>query len=186
MASLILTAHTDSALTLFDTGAYTSFVNREVAKWLEQQDEDQYSYVQRISTATCRGSVPCTTCTDLSTIGYDNALCSISGRPFTPQQRVHKKHPIISTEDLIKKRDLLDPLDDDDDIEWKANPFDVDSLDGADETPEELMSKITFKGSPQLQTRLKALVLEFFFCLCHQSSSRTCSGGTNEDSHRQG
>jgi hypothetical protein len=25
------------ALTLFDTGAYTSFVNREVAKWLEQR-----------------------------------------------------------------------------------------------------------------------------------------------------
>ena len=47
--------------------------------------------------------------------------------------------------DLIKKKDLLDPLDDDDDIEWKANPFDVDSLDGPDETPEELMSKITFK-----------------------------------------
>ena len=26
-----------TALTLFDTGAYTSFVNREVAKWLKQQ-----------------------------------------------------------------------------------------------------------------------------------------------------
>ena len=26
-----------TALTLFDTGAYTSFVNREVAKWLEQR-----------------------------------------------------------------------------------------------------------------------------------------------------
>ena len=26
-----------TALTLFDTGAYISFVNREVAKWLEQQ-----------------------------------------------------------------------------------------------------------------------------------------------------
>ena len=26
-----------TALTLFDTGAYTSFVNREVAKWLERQ-----------------------------------------------------------------------------------------------------------------------------------------------------
>ncbi len=85
----------------------------------------------------------------------------MSGRPFTPQQRVHKKHPTISAEDLIKKKDLLDPLDDDDDIEWKANPFDVESLEGPTETPEELMSKITFKGSPQLQTRLKALVLEF-------------------------
>ena len=27
--------------TLFDTGAYTSFVNREVAKWLEQQDDGE-------------------------------------------------------------------------------------------------------------------------------------------------
>ena len=99
---------------------------------------------------------------DLHTIGYDSTLCAMSGRPFTPQQRVHKRHPTISAEDLIKKKDLLDPLDDDDDdIEWKANPFDVDSLDGPAETPEELMSKITFKGSPQLQTRLKALALEF-------------------------
>jgi hypothetical protein len=28
-----------TALTLFDTGAYTSFVNRKVAKWLEQQQD---------------------------------------------------------------------------------------------------------------------------------------------------
>ena len=90
-----------------------------------------------------------------------NTLCSMSGRSYTPQQRVHKRHPTISEEELIKKKDLLDPLDNDDDIEWKANPFDADSLDGSTETPEELMSKITFKGSPQLQTRLQALVFEF-------------------------
>ena len=34
-------------------------------------------------------------------------------------------HPTISDEELIKKKDLLDPLDDDDGIEWKANPFDA-------------------------------------------------------------
>ena len=95
----------------------------------------------------------------------------------------HKKHPTISADDLIKKKDLLDPLDDDDDIEWKANPFDVESLEGPTETPEELMSKITFKESPQLQTRLKALVLEFIDVFATKSSSRTCSGGTDEDSH---
>ena len=57
-------------------------------------------------------------------------------RPYTPQQRIHKRHPTISEEELIKKKDLLDPLDDNDDIEWKANPFDADSLDGSTETPE--------------------------------------------------
>ena len=62
------------------------------------------------STATCRGSLPYTTCTDLSTIGYDNTLCSMSGRPFTPQQRVHKKHPTISTEDLNVWVDLVKQL----------------------------------------------------------------------------
>ena len=29
-----------TALTLFDTGAFTSFVNREVAKWLEQRQRE--------------------------------------------------------------------------------------------------------------------------------------------------
>ena len=38
----------------------------------------------------------------------------MAGRPFTPQQRIHRKYPTISTEDLIKKKDLLDPVDDDD------------------------------------------------------------------------
>jgi hypothetical protein len=55
----------------------------------------------------------------------------------------------------------LDPLADDDNIDWKTNPFDFDSVDEQGETPEQLMSMITFEGSPQLQTRLKALVLEF-------------------------
>ena len=44
---------------------------------------------------------------------------------------------------------------------WKKNPFEVDSLDESEETPEQLLSMITFEGSEQLQTRLKALVLEF-------------------------
>ena len=69
----------------------------------------------------------------------------MSGRPYTPQQRVHKRHPTSSDEELIKKKDLLNLLDDDDGIEWNANSFDADSLNGSIETPEELMSKITFK-----------------------------------------
>ena len=55
----------------------------------------------------------------------------------------------------------MDPLEDDDDIDWKHNPFDVDFIDDERQLPEQLMSKNTFKGSPQLQTRLRALVREF-------------------------
>jgi len=37
----------------------------------------------------------------------------------------------------------------------------VDSTDGTEETPDQLISQITFEGSPQLQAKLKALVREF-------------------------
>jgi len=35
-------------------------------------------------------------------------------------------HQHINKADLIKKKDLLDPLEDDKDIVWKENPFEVD------------------------------------------------------------
>ena len=42
-----------TALTLFDTGAYTSFVNREVAKWLEAQQDGEPSHkISRHDTPT--------------------------------------------------------------------------------------------------------------------------------------
>ena len=94
-------------------------------------------------------------------LGYDTTLCSLAGRPHTPQQRERKVNQHINEADLIKKSNLLDPLEDDDDIVWKENPFEVDSLDESEETSEQLLSMITFEGSEQLQTRLKALVLEF-------------------------
>jgi len=68
---------------------------------------------------------------------------------------------MFTDDELIKKKDIFDPVEDDDDIDWKHNPFDVDSLEGSEETPEQLMSQITFEGSPQLQAKLKALVREF-------------------------
>jgi hypothetical protein len=98
---------------------------------------------------------------DLIAIGYDNTLCSLAGRPHTPRAREIRDHPPISEAELVKKRDIFDPLEDDDDIDWKHNPFDVDFINDERESPEQLMSKITFKGSPQLQTRLRALVREF-------------------------
>jgi len=68
---------------------------------------------------------------------------------------------MFTDNELINKKDIFDPIEDDDDIDWKHNPFDVDSVEGFEETPEQLMSQVTFEGSPQLQTKLKALVLEF-------------------------
>ena len=81
---------------------------------------------------------------------YSSTVCAVMSH-----------HPPISEAELIKKRDIFDPLEDDDDIVWRHNPFDVDFMDNERESPEQLMSKITFKGSPQLQTRLQALVREF-------------------------
>ena len=94
-------------------------------------------------------------------MGYDNTLCLLAGRPHTPQQRDTGKHPIINEGDLIKKSDLLGPLEDDDDIEWKHNPFDVDHVNESGETPDKLLVMITFEGSPSLQSKLKTLVKEF-------------------------
>ena len=81
--------------------------------------------------------------------------------PHTPQRRDAFPHRRYTDDELIKKKYIFDPIEDDDDIDWKHNPFDVDSNDGAEETPDQLMSQITFEGSPQLQTKLKALVREF-------------------------
>ena len=68
---------------------------------------------------------------------------------------------MFTDDELIRKKDIFDPIEDDDDIDWKHNPFDVDSVEGSEKTPEQLMSQITFEVSPQLQTKLKALVWEF-------------------------
>ena len=67
-------------------------------------------------------------------MGYDNTLCSLAGRPHIPQRQNTGNHPIINEADLIKKSDLLDPLEDDDDIEWKHNPFDADHVNESGET----------------------------------------------------
>ena len=113
------------------------------------------------SRALCKGSLPCNNCAFLIARGHDNTLCSVAGRPNTPQCRDPFPHRLFTDDELIKKKNIFDPIeDDDDDIEWKYDPFDVDLIDEAGESPEQLMSQITFEGSPQLQKRLKALVLE--------------------------
>jgi hypothetical protein len=39
-------------------------------------------------------------------------------------------HRMVTDDELIKKKNIFDPIEDDDDIDWKHNPFDVDSVDG--------------------------------------------------------
>jgi hypothetical protein len=56
---------------------------------------------------------------------------------------------MIKEDQLIKKKGIFDSLEDDNDIDWKTNPFDIDPID------EESMSKITFERTPQFQTWLK-------------------------------
>jgi len=64
--------------------------------------------------AVCRGASPCKTCVDLIAMGYDNTLCSLAGRPHTRHPREIRDHPPISKAELIKKRGIFDPLEDDD------------------------------------------------------------------------
>ena len=71
------------------------------------------------------------------------------------------RSPSYQRSTAYQKEGYIRPLEDDNDIDWKHNPFDVDFIDDEKESPAQLMSKITFKGSPQLQTRLRALVREF-------------------------
>jgi hypothetical protein len=62
------------------------------------------------NTAPCRGNTSCNKCAEFLEIGYDNTLCSLSGRPYTPLPKVPKDHPAISEGDLIKRRTYWIPL----------------------------------------------------------------------------
>ena len=81
--------------------------------------------------AACRGASPCKVFVALIAMGYDNTRCSLAGRPHTPRPREIRDHSPISEAELVKKRGIyiFDPLEDDDDIDWKRNPFDVDFID---------------------------------------------------------
>ena len=62
--------------------------SKEESQKMKTQDQrlsiiTNSSSLQRRSTAKCRGSLPCTNCSDFSSMGYDNTLCSMSGRPYT-------------------------------------------------------------------------------------------------------
>jgi hypothetical protein len=76
-------------------------------------------------------------------ISLEDNSAIVRGGPRTEEPR---GEPALAN-DFIKKKNFFDPIEDDDDIDWKHNPFDVDSIDDRDETPEQLMSQITFEGS---------------------------------------
>ena len=99
----------------------------------------------------CKGSMPCNTCAFLIARGHGNTLCSLAGHPNIPQRRDTFRHRMFTDDELIRKKDIFDPIADDDVIDWKYNPFDVDLIDEAEETPQQLLSQITLEGSQQLQ-----------------------------------
>jgi len=57
--------------------------------------------------------------------------------------------------DLIRKDRVLDPMEDDNDIDWPDSPYEVNALDESSESPTELSALITIKGSPWIQTNWK-------------------------------
>ena len=52
-------------------------------------------------------------------------------------------------DNLIPRNALLDAMEDDDDIEWKEDPFDRPHR-AEPESPEELLAMIQFEGMPAL------------------------------------
>ena len=47
----------------------------------------------------------------------------------TPQRRNTFSQRLFTDDELIKKKDIFDPIKDDDDINWKHYPFDVGAID---------------------------------------------------------
>ena len=62
---------------------------------------------------------------------------------------------------LIAKSELLGTLEDDDDIDWKPNPFDIRLDVVQPKTPDKLLALIQFEGSPVFQEKLRSLCSEF-------------------------
>ena len=77
--------------------------------------------------------------------------------PLVPQDRHRRPHvdafvdlTPIDESTLIERSQLLDAIADDDDIEWKTNPFEICPKSANPETPDEIIAMITFVGSPEL------------------------------------
>ena len=62
---------------------------------------------------------------------------------------------------LIAKSEVLGTLEDDDDIEWKPDPFEIRPDSVKLDSPDELLDMIRFEGSPEFQEKLRALCREY-------------------------
>jgi hypothetical protein len=84
--------------------------------------------------------------------GYDNTLCSLTmkrhDRPL--YNNVVSELIPVHYSTLIDKRQLLDPMADDDDIDWKKP-----------ETPDDIIAMIKFSDTPWLKDQLRSLCREF-------------------------
>ena len=132
------------------------------------------------------GAQLCATCTPFAAHGYDNTLCSLAAartdRFQVPKERSQRPHarafahpPPIEGMQLIDKSELLDPVADDDDIEWPHNPFDIRPDCASPESPDELLAMIQFEGSPGLQEKLRGLCREFIDIFSTSVRSRPAS-----------
>ena len=58
--------------------------------------------------------------------------------------------------------EVLDTLEDDDDIVWKPNPFEIRPDGVRFDTPDESLAMIQVEGSPEFQEKLGFLCRKFF------------------------
>jgi hypothetical protein len=75
-------------------------------------------------------------------------------RPLVPPERRRRPHveafadlTPIDESTLIDKSQLLDPIADDGDIDWKIDPFEMRPDSANPETPDEIIAMIKFSGS---------------------------------------
>ena len=76
-----------------------------------------------------------------------------------------KQPSIVSSKEMSwyqrSQGSLLDPNADDDDIDWKADPFEMRPDSANPEMPDEIIALIKFSGSPWLQEQLRSLCREY-------------------------
>jgi hypothetical protein len=88
--------------------------------------------------------------------------------PLVQQERRRRPHADaiadltpIDESTLIDKCQLLYPIAEDDDIDWKTDPFEMRPDRVNPDTPYEIIAMIEFSGLPWLQEQLRSLCREY-------------------------